>query len=119
MNSNPATNEAAWKGWALEGFTPDFRLLANGVNRIATSIGTDTDWHTMSLVRSASTTTMYIDGTSRATTSLGSTGNALVLGASFNATYSDFVHGQVKNLVIYHSALTNGNRLSVESWAGI
>jgi hypothetical protein len=117
MNANPATAEAAWKGWAAEAYTVNYYLLVNGIARPNTSIAADHDWHTVTVRRASGTTALYLDGTSRATSAAGTAGTALVLGASFNATFSSFVGGSVKNIVLFGSALSDGDRGIVEGWA--
>lgn len=117
MSARPG-NEGTWRGWAYEQYVANKYLLISGIAR--NPVGAlDSDWHLVTLVRSSGIVTLYLDGVGVNLVGSGTLGgDGLVLGGSFLAGFFvNFMRCYIHNLFVYHTALSDPDRLSVEAWA--
>lgn len=114
-----ASSAPANQGIAFERYSGTWNALLYGVARVTGTVADDANAHVFTLQRSASGVSLWVDGVLSASTSnAGSASDSLVLAAkNYPFTWANFAACSVKNLAMYHSVLSAGNRALVEAWA--
>jgi hypothetical protein len=113
------TDGSSLGGWAYGISSGKFSLDAPAAGGANTTLAYDTSVHIVTFLRSGVVTTLYIDGVSRATLSVGVVGfRGLILGAQmYYAAPYGFSNGIIGPVTHFASALTGTDRALVESWA--
>lgn len=107
-------------GWALSAtITAYFGLGIPAVGTYASTVAKDLNWHTFTLLRSGTTTSLYIDGALSVSKTTGiANGTQLVLcGMIGGGAFGYGTNGIFRNPTQYHSALSDTDRALVEAWA--
>lgn len=114
MHGRPGSTEN--KGWGYEQYASNKYLLSHGVARTYGG-AKDANWHTITITRSGSDNTLYVDGGVAATNAAGITGgDGLVLGSSYIIAFVDFRACIIALPVLYHSALSAQQQADVEAY---